>query len=233
MALRVWPVPILYCYVEGTESYNESWEVGERSIQHARTVVVTDPLSDLAVLELEANPTRPSHRPHGKQSLAPKVPAPVLVEGGSAEAPADHEPEEGSEMYSPEVLEADAPGEVVPGGVVELRAVRGSSTTETDLRPMLAGGESFLPCSTFLTSSAAEHSDGGGVDGGIGEDWLVVGARASATLCSSSSPSSSSALGWRLVGVALWFHLLRVRQVELGGGLRIAFEQVGHCGGDR
>ena len=160
--------------------------------QHARMVVVTDPLAEQAVLVLEANPTRPSHRLHGKQSLAPKIPAPVLVEGGDVEAPVHAEPDGGSEMYSPSVAAAEAPGVVVPEEALELRAVKGASTTdECGVPSMLAGGESFSPSSTFSTSSAPEGTGSGG-------DWVVLGARAS-TLCSSSSPLSSSSSGVALV----------------------------------
>ena len=110
---------------------SHGWLVKDQAglYQHARTVVVTDPLSEQAILELETNPTRPSHRLHGKQSLAPKVPAPVLVEGGIVEAPVEREHDDGSEMYSPEMEEAAVPGVVVPGEGVELRTLRCSSTT--------------------------------------------------------------------------------------------------------
>ena len=76
--------------------------------------------------------------------MAPKIPAPVLVEGGDAEALARAELDGDSEMYSPSVARAEAPGVVVPEEALELRAVKGASTTDEQGVPsMLAGGGLF------------------------------------------------------------------------------------------
>ena len=66
--------------------------VKDRKIQHARAVLVTDPLADQAMLEFELE-TRPEvrHRLTGKQQVFPRLPPPQLIHSGSsfdgAEAP--------------------------------------------------------------------------------------------------------------------------------------------------
>ena len=66
--------------------------VKDKKIQHARAVLVTDPLTDQAMLEFELE-TRPEvrHRLTGKQHVFPRLPPPQLMHPGSsldgAEAP--------------------------------------------------------------------------------------------------------------------------------------------------
>ena len=54
-----------------------------QQVQHARVVVLTDPMADRAVLELQevSDPSRPTHRVMGKQPpdpCLPQIPAPRL-----------------------------------------------------------------------------------------------------------------------------------------------------------
>ena len=64
-------------------------------VQHARAVIQTDPVADIAILELEEDPTRPLRRLHGKQKVYDRVPQPVLVDPALRDGPA----EEAEEPY--------------------------------------------------------------------------------------------------------------------------------------
>ena len=102
-------------------------------VQHARTVVVTDPDSEKAQLEIEENPGMPRHRLVGKQPADPskRLPRPRLVAGAEAEMEVGEDiPSPSSEDFEENRLVNFAEAETFEDMVQEESRARSSGSTE-------------------------------------------------------------------------------------------------------
>ena len=114
--------PYVVGFIKGPSPLMSSgWVVKGQNgyVQHARAVIQTDPDADLAILELEEDPTRPLRRLHGKQKVHDRVQQPVLVDPALRGAPGAEEPDELYEPESPldDTVAEDFPAEVEPAAV--------------------------------------------------------------------------------------------------------------------
>ena len=102
----------------------------DQHVVHAREVIVPDPLSEQAQIELheEPNPNKPPYRLWGKQSFPgrprPKLPEPRFDRGGEPSVDLNQVHEELDELFAEKGIEnpeGNPPNEVREGGMINLK----------------------------------------------------------------------------------------------------------------